>query len=81
MKTQDVYSTSVDLQCREYSDVNFAIMDGLLWNVILGPDFLCKHKSVSFMFDEPQPLLNLGALKPLKGVEPVQLFEHLTPNC
>ena len=81
VKTQGVCSTSVNLQGREYSNVNFSIMDGLLWDVILGRDFLCKHKSVSFMFDGPQPLLNLGALKPLKGVEPARLFEHLTPNC
>ena len=81
VKTQGVCSTSVDLQGREYSDVNFSIMDGLLWDVILGRDFLCKHKSVSFMFDGPQPPLNLGALKPLKGVEPARLFEHLTPSC
>ena len=33
------------------------------------------------MFDGPQPPLNLGALKPLKGEEPARLFEHLTPNC
>ena len=81
VKTQCVCSTSVNLQGREYSGVNFSIMDGLLWDVILGRDFLCKHKSVSFMFDGPQPPLNLGALKPLKGVEPARLFEHLTPNC
>ena len=81
VKTQGVCSTSVDLQGREYSDVNFSIIDGLSWDVILGRDFLCKHKRVTFMFDGPQPPLNLGALKLLKGVELVRLFEHLTPNC
>ena len=81
VKTQGVCSTSVDLQGGEYSDVNFSIMDGVLWDVILGRDFLCKHKSVSFMFDGPHPPLNLGTLKPLKDVEPARLFEHLSPNC
>ena len=48
---------------------------------ILGRDFLSQHQSVNFNFGGPKTFLELGALKPIKGEEPVKLFEHMSPNC
>ena len=55
-------------------------MDGLLWDVILGREFLKQHRSVNFNFGGPECPLHLGVLEPLKA-NPVRLFEHLTPEC
>ena len=81
VQTQGVCSTSVELRVRENTDVKFSVMNGLLWDVILGRDFLSQHKSVSFKFGDLESPLELGALLPIKGLEPVRLFEHLSPNC
>ena len=48
MQTEGVCLTSVELRGREYTDVKFSVMNGLLWDVILGRDFLNQHESVSF---------------------------------
>ena len=54
----------------------------LMWDVILGREFLREHKSVTFEFGGPKCPLNLNALDVLKGVTPVRLlFEDLTPDC
>ena len=47
----------------------------------MGREFLKEHQSVSFEFDGPKCPLNLDSLDVLKGVTPVRLFEHLTPDC
>jgi len=41
-------STLVKLFDRSYENVTFSIMDGLLWDVILGREFLKQHRSVNF---------------------------------
>jgi len=56
-------------------------MDNLMWDVILGREFLIEHKSVIFDFGGPKCPLNLNSLDVLKGIAPVRLFEHLTPDC
>ena len=81
VETRGSCSANVSLQGRKYKDVSFLVMDGLLWDVILGREFLGQHEKVSFMFGGPQSSLQIGALKPLKLVKPVQLFEHLNSNC
>ena len=55
--------------------------NGSLWDVILGRDFLSQHESVSFKFGDLESPLELGTLLPIKDLEPVRLFEHLSPNC
>ena len=81
VKTLGCCAASVELKGRNYSNINFSVMDCLLWDVILGRDFLSQHQSVNFNFGGPKTSLELGALKPIKGVEPVKLFEHMSPNC
>ena len=56
-------------------------MDDLLWDVILGRDFLSHHESVSLMFGGPELPLQLGALKPITGRKPKRLFENVAQNC
>ena len=46
--TQGSCSTLVELFDRSYENVAFSIMDGLLWDVILGREFLKQHRSVNF---------------------------------
>jgi len=70
-----------DLLDRSYDKVNMLVMDNVMWDVILGREFLKEHQSVSFEFGGPKCPLNLNSLNVLKGVTPVRLFEHLTPGC
>ena len=62
-------------------NINFSVKDGLLWDVILGRNFLSQHQSINFNFGGPKTSLELGGLKPIKDVEPVKLFELMSPNC
>ena len=81
VKTLGCCAASVELKGRDYCNVNFSIMNKLMWDVILGRDFLSQHRSVNFNVGGPKTSLGLGALKSIKGVESVQLFEHLSSNC
>jgi len=56
-------------------------MNGLLWDMIPGREFLKLHESVQFNFDGPEQSLQLGVLEPLKCPYPARLFEHMTPDC
>ena len=44
-------------------------------------EFLSQHECVTFNFEGQQSPLKVGALRQVKGVEPVRLFKHLTPEC
>ena len=81
VETQGFCSATVELRGRKYSNVNFSVMNDLLWDVILGREFLGQHECVSFMFGGAQSPLELGALKPIKGIEPKKLFEHFDYDC
>ena len=69
VKTLGCCAASVELKGRDYSNVNFSIMNGLMWDAILGRDFLSQHRSVNFNFGGPKTSLELGALKSIKGAE------------
>ena len=81
VRTRSSCNVQIDLLNRSYDKVNILVMDSLMWDVILGREFLKEHQSVSFEFDGPKCPLNLDSLDVLKGVTPVRLFEHLTPDC
>ena len=81
VKTQGLCSATVELPGRKYSNVNFSVMNDLLWDVILGREFSVQHECVSFMFGGVQSPLRLGALKPIKDIEPEKLFEHFDYDC
>ena len=48
--TKGVCSARVQLCNRTYDNVKFTVMNGLLWDVILGREFLKLHESVQFNF-------------------------------
>jgi len=70
---------TVDAFDRRYDDVTLSVLDGLLWDVILGREFMEVHKSVNIHFGGIERPLHLGVLKPLKASVPVRLFEHISP--
>ena len=80
VKTKRLCSTSVGFQGRDYNNVKFLVLENLLWDVILGCEFLSQHKSVKVDFGGPESSLKLGALSILRGIKPVRLFEYLNPN-
>ena len=59
VKTLGCCAASVELKGRDYSNVSFSIMNGLMWDVILGRDFLNQHRSVNFNFGGPKTSLEL----------------------
>jgi len=77
----DICSARVQLCNRTSDNVKFTVMNGLLWDVILGREFLKLHESVQFNFGGPEQSLQLGVLEHLKFPNPVRLFEHMTPDC
>ena len=81
--TKCMFSAQVKLCNRTYSydDVKFTVMNGLLWDVILGREFLKQHKSVNFNFGGPEHSLRHRVFEPLKRPHPVRLFEHMTFDC
>jgi len=79
--TKGICSARVQLCKRTYDNVKFTVMNGLLWDMILGREFLKLHESVQFNFGVPEQSLQLGVLKTLKCPNPVRLFEHMTPDC
>ena len=81
VKTKGTCSAAVDLCGRKYDDVNFLILIDLLWDVILGQEFLSHLESVNIEFGGPESPLKLSALKPVIGIRPVKLFEHLSSDC
>ena len=66
VKTQGECSTSEDLRGHKYTDVKILVMDGLLWDIIVGRDFLSQRESVNFKFDRLESPMELGALLPFK---------------
>ena len=55
-------------------------MDNLCADIILGQDFMERHKSVVFTFNGKEPTLQLCALTPMK-VPPPSLFTHRSSDC
>ena len=81
VKTKGTCSAAVDLCGRKDDDVNFLILKDLLWDVILGLELLSQHESVNIEFGGPESPLKLDVLKPVVGIRPVKLFEHLSSDC
>ena len=45
------------MQYRDYCDVTFGIIPGLCTDVILGQDFLKRHKQIIIQINDPQESL------------------------
>ena len=55
-------------------------MGNLCAYIILGQDFMERHKSVVFTFNGKELALQVCALKPMKVTLP-SLFTHLSSDC
>ena len=68
------------LQDRYYKDVPLSILDNSCEEVILGQDFMRKHKSVEFDFGGDEHPLHICGMMAVDG-KPPSLFSNLTPDC
>ena len=71
----------IELKDRKYANVCLSVLQGLLTDVVLGQDFMQQHEGINIHFGGDKPILELGALKPLKAISPPSLFEHLAADC
>ena len=65
---------------RCYKDVPSSILDNLCEEVILGQDFMRKHKSIEFDFGGDEPPHHICGTTAM-DVKPPSLFSNLTPYC
>ena len=63
-----------------YENVKVLVMENLCADVILGEDFMGRHKSAVFTFNGKEPTLQVSALTTMK-VPPPSLFMHLSSDC
>ena len=67
-----------------YKGVKLLAMENLFVDVILGENFLSRHKTFKVHLGGCKPRLSITALSPL-NTSPPRLFEHferkLPPNC
>ena len=80
-KTIGSCTTQVELLGRSYAGIEFLVMNNLLWDVILGREFLSQHKCITFNFGGPELPLQMGTLQEVQKINQVRLFEHMTPDC
>jgi len=80
VKSHGSCCVTVEAFDRRYDDVTFSVLDGLLWDVILGREFMELHKSVNIHFGGQERPSHLGTLKPLKASVHVELFERMSPE-
>jgi len=50
-------------------------------DVILGQDFMNKHENVNIHMGGPMLSFYVGALRIVKTLTPVRLFQHLKTEC
>jgi len=81
VRTRGSCNVQKNLLDRSYDEGNMLVMDNLMWDVIMGREFLKEHQSFILDVGGPKCPLNLNYLNVLKGVTTVRLFEHLTPDC
>ena len=85
------FTTKIEGEClinftldnRVYENVSIEkvlVMENLYADVMLGQDFMERHKSVVFTFNEKEPTLQVSALTPME-VPPQSLFMHLSSDC
>jgi len=53
VRTRGSCNVQIDLRDRSYDKVNILVMDNLMWDVILGREFLKEHQSVIFELAVP----------------------------
>ena len=80
-KTIGSCTAQVELLGRSYAGIEFLVMNNLLWDVILGREFLSKHKCITFNFDSPELPLQIETLEEVQNINQIRLFEHKIPDC
>ena len=70
----------ITLQSRIYRKIRFSIMPKLCHPIILGRDFLKRHKSVEILFDGKSPPLSICGLSEIQLPAP-DLFSNLSSDC
>ena len=65
---------------RTYEKVRLFVLPNLCTNLILGLDFLSRHKSVTLNYGGNEPPLSICGLSTIK-TKPKSLFPNLPPNC
>ena len=68
------------VECNEYNNVAFNVLNNLSTDVIIGEKIFQEHKKVIFNFDGSRPPLMLNALSKMAVPYP-RLFSHLDKNC
>ena len=63
-----------------YCGVTFCVLNNLCKDVILGQDFMRRHRSIEFKFDGSNPTLKVCAFATM-NVKPPSLFKNLSSNC
>ena len=63
-----------------YENIKVLVMGNLFADIILGQDFMKRHKTVVLTFNGKEPTLQVCALTPMK-VPPPSVFTHLSSDC
>ena len=84
-KVSGFVSASLEILSRKYEDISFGVLGNLCADIILGHDFMEKHRSITFEFDgDLEPLYLRPAycnLNPAKNDKPPRIFQFVEPNC
>ena len=80
VETKGFLLMDITLQSRIYRQIRFSIMPNLCHPIILGRDFLKKHKSVEILFDGKSPSLSICGLSEIQLPAP-KLFSNLSSDC
>lgn len=76
----EVCLAKLELSGHVYEDVKLYVMKNLCADVIIGHDILRNHSSLEMTFGGNSAPLKICGLAQA-GIEPIQLFTNLTPNC
>ena len=82
MKATSTHYCDVKLMVKDrvYENIKLYVLPNLCTNLILGLDFLSKHKSVTLNYGGIEPPLSICGFSTLK-TKPKSLFPNLPPNC
>ena len=76
-KTEGFVMVTMHMYGKTYQDIKLTILPDAVVDVILGQQFLLKHKLIQFNVGKPVTSAALGTI----NAEPPGLFNNLTPDC
>ena len=80
IKTKGHVFINFDYNNCTYTNVKLSILPGLCAEVLLGHDFLCRHKGLEIPFRGPLPTFSVCGLSSA-NVDAPSLFANLRPDC